>query len=543
MKSSLKPTIEKSISLNLPEGAYVRSSNVQNVVRVLTPAALTFISKLERQFRERRRILLKKRIERQIEINSGRMPDFLPATEHIRTGYWKISECPADLLDRRVEITGPPERKMIINALNSGANVYMADFEDALSPTWQNVIDGQCNLQDAVDRTISVDDSGGKQYALNEHIATLMVRPRGLHLEEKYVTIDGQPISASIFDFGLFFFHNAQKLINRGSGPYFYLPKMENHLEARLWNEIFNMAQDELGIPRGTIRATVLIETILAAFEMHEILYELKEHSAGLNCGRWDYIFSFIKKFRYHHEFLLPDRGRVTMLTHFLRSYSTLLIQTCHLHGAHALGGMAAQIPIKADPEANEEALRKVRQDKEREVADGHDGTWVAHPGLVPIAKQVFDEKMPSPNQIHRLRDDARISAGDLLRVPKGEITESGMRLNIEVALRYIESWLNGSGCVPIHNLMEDAATAEICRAQLWQWVHSPNATFSDHRRINPEVFDNFFTNELGVIQETLGPEQFRDRKFNRAASILKKLVLGRDFADFLTLSAYEYLD
>ncbi|HLX12578.1 MAG TPA: malate synthase A, partial [Bacteroidota bacterium] len=468
--------------------------------RVLTPSALAFIAKLEHEFGERRRTLLKKRIESQIQINSGRLPDYLPETESIRTGYWKVAECPKDLIDRRVEITGPPDRKMIINALNSGANVYMADFEDSLSPTWENLMRGQSNLIDAVDKTIAVTGPEGKQYVLNESIATLMVRPRGWHLEEKHVLVDGQPVSASLFDFGIFFFHNARKLIERGSGPYFYLPKMESHLEAKLWNDVFLMAQDELFIPRGSIRATALIETILAAFEMHEILYELQDHSAGLNCGRWDYIFSMIKKFRHHPEFLLPDRLRITMMTPFLRSYSTLLIQTCHRHGAHAIGGMAAQIPVKDNAEANEEAFSKVRLDKEREADDGHDGTWVAHPGLVAVAKKVFDEKMQGLNQIQRKREDANITTADLLTVPRGEITEQGVRTNIEVAIRYIASWLSGNGCVPLHNLMEDAATAEISRAQLWQWVHSPNAMFSDHRRINVDVFESMFSKEVADI-------------------------------------------
>jgi malate synthase len=535
--------IKKPVSFYFTEGVHVQASAVQNIVPVLTPEALAFITKLEREFGERRRNLLKKRVERQIEINSGKLPDFLPASEQVRTGYWKVAECAPDLVDRRVEIIGPPARSTVINALNSGANVYIADFEDTLSPTWKNIIEGQRNLQDAVDGTISATTSEGKQISLKKHPAVLMVCPRGWHLEEKHVIVDGKPISASLFDFGIFFFHNAKKLIERGSGPYFYLPKLENHSEARLWNDVFTMAQDELGIPRGSIRATVLIENILAAFEMHEILYELREHAAGLSCGRWDYVFSFIKRFRYHLEFLLPDRGRITMLTHFLRSYSALLIQTCHRHGAHAIGGTTSQSPVAGDPQANEEALTKVRLDKEREVSDGHDGTWVNHPGLVATAKHVFDEKMPSANQIHRKREDANVSASDLLTVPKGEITENGIRVNIGVALRYIESWLNGEGHCLIQNNMENTATAEICRAQLWQWIHSPNAMFSGHKRLNAELFEKFLTDELSIIRDAIGNEKFVDGRYDIASSILKKLVLGRDFPEAITLEAYEYLE
>ncbi|HMK23034.1 MAG TPA: malate synthase A, partial [Terriglobales bacterium] len=439
--------------------------------QVLTPEARDFLSELARSFEPRRQQLLARRQARQKEIDAGQLPDFLPETAEIHRAQWRVAPIPADLLDRRVEITGPVDRKMIINALNSGANVFMADFEDSNAPTWQNNLEGQANLVDAVRRTISYLSPEGKSYRLNDTVATLLVRPRGWHLNERHFQVDGAPVSASLFDFGLYFFHNAKELMRRGTGPYFYLPKMESHLEARLWNDVFNLAQDTLGIPRGTIRATVLIETILAAFEMDEILYELREHSSGLNCGRWDYIFSFIKKFKNRPDFVLPDRSTVTMEKHFLKSYVDLLIRTCHRRGIHAMGGMAAQIPIKNDPEANERALDKVRQDKLREVRAGHDGTWVAHPGLVPVAKEIFDTHMKTPNQIDRHLPEIHITAKDLLTVPEGKITEEGLKWNIDVGLQYVESWLRANGCVPIYNLMEDAATAEICRTQVWQWI------------------------------------------------------------------------
>src|SRR5690349_20157202 len=452
---------------------------------ILTEEAVEFVGRLSRAFEPRRRELLARRVVRQHEIDGGRMPAFLPETASIRESEWAVAPIPQDLMDRRVEITGPVDRKMIINALNSGASVFMADFEDWNSPTWQNNLEGQANLRDAIRKTITYTSPEGKQYRLNANVATLMVRPRGWHLEERHFTVDGKPISASLFDFGLFFFHNAQALIDKRTGPYFYLPKLESHLEARLWNDVFCFAQDELGIPRGTIRATVLIETILAAFEMDEILYELRENSSGLNCGRWDYIFSFIKKFRNRPDFVLHDRSTVTMEKHFLKSYVDLLIQTCHRRGIHAMGGMAAQIPIKNDPEANEKALEKVRQDKLREVHAGHDGTWVAHPGLVPIAKEIFDKHMKEPNQINRRRQAVQVEAKDLLTVPEGSITELGLRWNIDVGLQYLESWLRGSGCVPIYNLMEDAATAEISRAQVWQWLR--HEAKIDGRRLTRE--------------------------------------------------------
>ncbi|MDQ6663277.1 MAG: malate synthase A, partial [Acidobacteriota bacterium] len=440
------------------------------VEQVLTPEAVEFLNQLSGRFEPTRVELLEKRRARQKEIESGKLPDFLPETASIRNTEWTVAPIPPDLQDRRVEITGPVDRKMIINALNSGSSVFMADFEDANSPTWRNNIEGQINLRDAIDRNISFTGPEGKSYRLGDKLATLMVRPRGWHLIEKHFDVDGEPISASLFDFGLYFFHNAKKLLANGSGPYFYLPKLESHREARLWNDVFRFAQDYCGVPQGSIRATVLIETILGSFEMDEILYELRDHSAGLNCGRWDYIFSYIKKLRSRPDSMLPDRALVTMERHFLKSYVDLLIQTCHRRGIHAMGGMAAQIPIKNDPEANQKALEKVRQDKLREVKAGHDGTWVAHPALVAVAKEVFDAGMPGPNQLSVKREDVRVTAKDLLQAPEGEITEQGLRLNVDVGIQYLEAWLRGSGAVPIYNLMEDAATAEISRAQVWQW-------------------------------------------------------------------------
>jgi malate synthase len=501
--------------------------------QILTPDASMFLTRLGREFEPRRQELLGQRRTRQQQIDSGHLPDFLTATASIREKEWTVAPIPHDLLDRRVEITGPVDRKMIINALNSGTSVFMADFEDSNSPTWQNNLEGQLNLRDAVRGTISFVSPEGKQYTLNQKVATLMVRPRGWHLDERHFTVDSKPISASLFDFGLFFFHNAKQLIRRGTGPYFYLPKIESHLEARLWNHVFCFAQDELGIPRGTIRATVLIETILAAFEMDEILYELREHSAGLNCGRWDYIFSFIKKFRNRPDFVLPDRSTVTMEKHFLQSYVDLLIQTCHRRGIHAMGGMAAQIPIKNDPEANEKALDKVRHDKLREVRAGHDGTWVAHPGLVPIAKKIFDTHMKEANQIGRRRDEVHVTAKDLLAVTEGQITEEGLRWNIDVGLQYLESWLRGSGCVPIYNLMEDAATAEICRAQVWQWVRH-GAKLSDGRPVTRDMVRDIIAEQKNKL---------KGGRISDAAEILERMMTSPDFTEFLTLVAYDYID
>ncbi len=502
--------------------------------QILSRDACSFLTDLARNFEGRRQDLLARRRVRQQEIDAGQLPDFLPETVAIRETEWTVAPIPDDLLDRRVEITGPVDRKMIINALNSGANVFMADFEDSNSPTWQNNLEGQANLRDAVRRTISYVSPEGKRYDLNSRVATLLVRPRGWHLGERHFQVDGKAISGSLFDFGLYFFHNAEELIRRGTGPYFYLPKMESHLEARLWNDVFCFAQDRLGIPRGTIRATVLIETILAAFEMDEILYELRDHSSGLNCGRWDYIFSFIKKFRNRPDFVLPDRSTLTMDKHFLKSYVELLIHTCHRRGIHAMGGMAAQIPIKNDPAANEKALEKVRQDKLREVRAGHDGTWVAHPGLVPIAKQVFDAHMQKANQIRRPLEDVNIAAKDLLAVTEGKITEEGLKWNIDVGLQYLESWLRGSGCVPIYNLMEDAATAEISRAQVWQWVKHGARLSDGGRTITQEMVRS-------LIEEQ--KKKTKGARVEEASAIFDRMMTEADLTDFLTLVAYDYID
>ena len=511
--------------------------------RILTPEALDFVASLDEQFQARRQELLQKRVLRQARLDAGEMPNFLPETVEIRQSDWKVAAIPTDLMDRRVEITGPVDRKMVINALNSGANMYMADFEDSHSPTWFDTVQGQINLCDAVDGTITFTNPDGKFYELNDTIATLLVRPRGWHLNEKHMLLNGRPVSASLFDFGLFFFHNAKKLLEKGSGPYFYLPKLESHLEARLWNDVFVMAQDLLGVPQGTIRATVLIENILAAFEMDEILYELRDHSAGLNCGRWDYIFSAIRKFRKHPSFVLPDRAQVTMTTHMMRSYSLLLIKTCHRRGIHAMGGMAAQIPIKGNQAANEAALAKVRADKEREARDGHDGTWVAHPALVAIAKEEFDKVMTGPNQIDRLREDVQITAEDLLTVPHGTITEDGLRTNMDVGIQYMAAWLDGSGCVPIYNLMEDAATAEISRAQVWQWLHNPGTKLADGRSITPELLHKLMPDVMQQIKGAVGPDQFARGKYQEASKLFEKIIVGKDFTEFLTLPAYDYLN
>lgn len=511
--------------------------------KILTPAALQFIEQLERHYGEKRRELLQYRIQRQKEIDQGILPHFLPETKHIREGEWTIAPLPNDLQDRRVEITGPVDRKMVINALNSGANVFMACFEDATSPTWDNVMEGQINLHDAVNKTISYEGPNEKIYELNKKTAVLVVRPRGWHLEEKHVLIDGKPISASLFDFGLYFFHNAVQLTQNGMGPYFYLPKLESHLEARLWNDVFTFSQKYIGIPKGTIKATVLIETILAAFEMDEILYELKEHSAGLNCGRWDYIFSFIKKLRNQENVILPDRSVVTMTVPFMRSYSLLTIQTCHRRKAPAIGGMAAQIPVKNDEQKNEEAFEKVREDKEREARDGHDGTWVAHPGLVPIALDVFNREMPMPNQIHTSKQQhIQIKESDLLEIPAGIITEAGVRQNISVGIRYIESWLSGKGAAPINHLMEDAATAEISRAQIWQWIRHPKGVLDDGRKITMEMYMQFKMEELEKIRCDIGEKEYNNRKFKEAEQLFDSLIQDRNFIEFLTLPGYEIL-
>jgi malate synthase len=495
---------------------------------ILTSDVLDLVVRLARAFEGRRRERLQARAARQRELDAGVVPDFLAATRSVREAEWTAAPVVHDLRDRRVEITGPVDRKMIINALNSGARVFMADFEDSHAPTWRGTIEGQINLRDAVRGTISYVSPEGKAYQLNPKRATLMVRPRGWHLVEKHVLVDGEPVSASLFDFALFFFHNAAALVAQGSGPYFYLPKLESHLEARLWNDVFNLAQDELGLPRGTIRATVLIETILAAFEMDEILYELREHSAGLNCGRWDYIFSFIKKFRNRPGALLPDRAQVTMDRAFLKAYVDLLIRTCHRRGVHAMGGMAAQIPIRNDAAANEKALERVRADKLREVKAGHDGTWVAHPGLVPVAQAVFDEHMPGPNQLAVTRADVRVTPADLLAVPDGTITAEGLRTNIDVGVRYLAAWLAGNGCVPIHNLMEDAATAEICRTQIWQWLRH-GARLADGRVVT-----------VSLVRDAIAAEPAAT---GLAGQLFEQMSTAPEPPEFLTLVAYQYLD
>lgn len=509
---------------------------------ILTPDALAFVAGLQRSFNARRLQLLRWRDERQERINAGEMPDFLPETAEIRQSEWTVAPIPDDLQDRRVEITGPVDRKMVINALNSGASVYMADFEDAHSPTWTATIEGQINLGDAVLRTITYTSPEGKSYKLNDKTAVLLVRPRGWHLDEKHVLVDGEPMSGSLFDFGLYFFHNVRNLLARNTGPYFYLPKLESHHEARLWNDVFVKAQKDLGVPNGTIRATVLIENILATFEMDEILWELRDHSAGLNCGRWDYIFSAIRKFQKHPEFYLPDRAQVTMTTPFMRAYSQLVIKTCHRRNIHAMGGMAAQIPIKNDPEANEAALAKVQADKEREAKDGHDGTWVAHPGLVPIARAIFDQYMPTPNQIFRKREDVDVTAADLLAIPEGTITMAGLRLNVDVGIQYMAAWLSGNGCVPIYNLMEDAATAEISRSQVWQWLHNPHTRLDDGRPITVELFREVTADVLVELKAKVGEEYFAANNYKLAAVLFDEISVADQFTDFLTLKAYEHL-
>ncbi len=522
------------------EGLVIKGQWTSSCARILTKEARLFIAELEEKFGDRRRELLASRVDRQLEIDNGVMPDFLSETQAIRDDNWTVAPVPQDLQDRRVEITGPVERKMIINALNSPVKVFMADFEDSSSPTWDNMVEGQVNLRDAVRNKITYTNPGnGKFYQLNHKTATLMVRPRGWHLEEKNVVLNRRPISASLFDFGLYFFHNAKELLKRETGPYFYLPKLESHLEARLWNDVFIFAQETLNIPEGTIKATVLIETILAAFEMDEILYELKDHSAGLNCGRWDYIFSFIKKFKNNADFILPDRGDVTMGRYFLKSYVDLLIQTCHKRGAHAMGGMAAQIPIKGDEVANKEAMEKVRQDKEREMKAGHDGTWVAHPGLAPIAMEAFSG-MTSANQVEtRPRADVQVTAADLLKVPSGEITEASIRHNIRVGIQYIEAWLRGNGCVPLYHLMEDAATAEICRSQLWQCVHL-EATTDTGIQITLKTIGEWITEELDQIKSEIGLDNYFSGRFDQATDLFTEMIKTESFDEFLTLKAYQ---
>ncbi|HWY45567.1 MAG TPA: malate synthase A [Candidatus Sulfotelmatobacter sp.] len=525
---------------NALSGVQIAAPEHPSRERVLTPDALKFIVTLQRHFNARRVELLAARAERQKRLDAGEKPDFLPETLEIRDAEWTVAAIPADLQDRRVEITGPVDRKMIINALNCGAKVFMADFEDSNTPTWANQMDGQVNLMDAVRRTITYNDpASGKSYKLNERTAVLFVRPRGWHLDERHVLVDGQAMSGSLFDFGLYFFHNAKALLDSGSGPYFYLPKMESHKEARLWNDVFIFAQDALEVPQGSIRATVLIETILAAFEMDEILYELRAHSAGLNCGRWDYIFSFIKKFSNDAHAVLPDRAQVTMTAHFLRSYSKLLIRTCHRRNIHAMGGMAAFIPIKNDPVANEKAMAQVRADKEREAGDGHDGTWVAHPGLVPVATEIFDRLMPGPNQIGKKLEDFHATPADLLMVPQGQITEAGVRQNIAVGLGYLEAWLRGIGCVPLFNLMEDAATAEISRAQLWQWIHQ-GAQLQDGRKIDVALCEQMIQEELAKAKPS--GDAVRSVAYEKSAQLMRELIRASKFTEFLTVPAYNQI-
>ena len=509
---------------------------------VLRPEAVAFVNKLADHFSEQVAELLADRAKRQLNFDAGALPDFLDATRKIRESSWRIGPVPRDLQDRRVEITGPTDRKMIINALNSGASVFMADCEDSLCPTWSNVIQGQANLMEAVRGTLSYTSPEGKSYRLNESTAVLILRPRGWHLPEKHWQRGGSPVPAALVDFGLYLFHNASELLARGSGPYFYLPKLENHLEARLWAQVIEYSEKSLGLPRSSIKVTVLIETITAAFEIDEILYELRQNIVGLNCGRWDYIFSFIKKFCRRREFVLPDRNSVTMTSHFLRSYSLLVIKTCHRRGAFAIGGMAAQIPIKGDREANEQALARVRADKEREAGDGHDGTWVAHPGLVFVARDIFDRLMPTPNNLQRMREDVAVSAADLLRIPEGDITVAGIRNNLDVGIRYLAAWLGGNGCVPIHHLMEDAATAEISRAQLWQWVHH-ECRLKELRTVSLDLIRELQAEQLARIRAEVGESAFAAGHYARAAELLDQLTANPEFEPFLTLTAYREID
>ncbi|MCK9260875.1 MAG: malate synthase A [Azoarcus sp.] len=532
------------MSLNLPQGMQINAPIEARFDEILTPDALAFVAKLHRAFEPRRRELLQARIDRQARIDAGEMPDFLPETKHIRDGDWQVAPLPKALECRRVEITGPVERKMIINAFNSGADSYMTDFEDSNSPNWSNQIQGQVNLYDAVRRKISYTNEAGKEYRLNDKIATMQVRPRGWHLDEKHVLVDGERVSGGLFDFALFFFHNAREQLSRGFGPFFYLPKLESHLEARLWNDIFCMAQDEIALPRGTIKATVLLETILATFEMEEILYELREHSAGLNAGRWDYIFSCIKKFKKNTDFCLANRVTINMEVPFMRSYALALVQACHKRGAPAIGGMSALIPIKSDPEANEKAMAGIRHDKNRDANDGYDGGWVAHPGLVPIAMEAFTKVLGErPNQWDK-QVGGEYSPKDWLDFqPEQPITEAGVRNNINVGIHYLGSWLAGNGCVPIHNLMEDAATAEIARSQIWQWVVSPKGRMDDGRKVTAELIRAMIPEELSKVKATVLAQGEQTATYDQAAGIFEKMSLTPDFPEFLTLPLYEAMD
>lgn len=524
---------------SFPENTTITGKISKEFEEILTLDCLEFVADLHRKFNSRRLELLKHRQEVQKKIDGGWRPNFLEETKSIREKNWKILGVPKDLQDRRVEITGPTNQKMIINALNSGASCFMADLEDSATPAWNNVIEGQINLKKAINKKINfTDKTTNKEYKLNEKHAVLIVRPRGWHLDEAHFLVDNEKCSGGIFDFAIYFYHNAKQLLQNGTGPYFYLPKMESHLEARLWNEVFTEAQKKLGIKHGTIKVTVLIETILASFEMDEILFELKDHIVGLNCGRWDYIFSYIKKFKNFKDFLLPDRSIVKMTSHFLRSYSLLLIKTCHHRGAHAMGGMAAQIPIKDNEALNQKAMDAVKQDKLREANDGHDGTWVAHPGLVKIAKDIFDEKMPQANQVNKVASDTKIEAKDLLLAEKGDITEEGLRKNISVGIQYLAAWLGGNGCVPLYNLMEDAATAEISRAQVWQWNKHQCKTV-DGKTINPAFVKNIVKEEMVQIKKEVGEQKFEKGNYERAAKMFEEMSIANQFEDFLTIPAY----
>lgn len=532
---------EQQTTLVTPQGVVLRGAVRDADAEILSEAALGFVATLVRTHREKREALLAHREASQARFDRGERPDFLPHTQAIRQGDWRVAPLPQDLLDRRVEITGPVDRKMIINALNSGARVFMADFEDSNSPTWFNNLDGQRNLRDAVAGTITFrHPTRDKLYTLNEQTATLMVRPRGWHLVEEHLLVDGQAAPASLVDFGLYFFHNAQALVAKGSGPYFYLPKLESHLGARLWNDVFVQAQSLLGLPLGTIKATVLIETITASFEMDEILYELRDHSAGLNCGRWDYIFSFIKKFRNDPATVMPDRGQVGMTQPFMQAYTSLVIKTCHKRGVHAMGGMAAQIPIKGDAAANEAAFAKVRADKEREARDGHDGSWVAHPGLVQLAIDIFDAHMPGPNQIDKLRQDVSVSAADLVAVPEGTRSMAGLRHNVRVGVQYIEAWLRGSGCVPLYHLMEDAATAEISRTQIWQWLR--HGALIDGEPLDKAIVGQVIREEVAALRGALGEDAFTQGRFDDAVALFEQVATADEFVEFLTLPAYDMI-
>ena len=538
-EQGLSTPMTQTTEISTPDGVEVVGAIQDGFDAILTEDALAFVAGLHRKFNARRQELLERRMVRQAEFDQGGLPDFLSDTEEVRFGSWQVAPTPEDLQQRWAEITGPVDRKMMIGALNSGADAFMADFEDSLSPTWDNVVNGQINARDAVRREITFENPDGSVRTLNEQIATLLIRPRGWHLDEKHMLIDGEPVAASLFDFGMYMFHNAAERVARGTGPYFYLPKLESHLEARLWNDAFVKAQDDLGVPQGSIRATVLIETLPAAFEMEEILYELRDHSAGLNAGRWDYIFSAVKRFKSQPTFTLPDRVQVTMTTPFMRAYTELLVRTCHKRGAHAMGGMAAFIPSRRDPEINEIALTGVRADKERESTDGFDGTWVAHPDLVNVARDIFETNLNGArNQRERMREDVSVAASDLVSLDQsgGSVSEAGLRLNISVALQYINSWLNGVGAAAINNLMEDAATAEISRGQLWQWIQH-NAELDDGRSITSDLYETLRDEELASLGGS-GESRFGD-----AVEILDQLVLTEEFPEFLTLPAYEYLD